>query len=430
MVARAIVRVIIMPPEETFPMPPPSDDRPGEPVSPDPPAAAPAEAAESAPAEPLPQGEGPQGEGPQGGEPRRRRRRRRRRPPREASAETVAAAGELSPPTIEPAADPPGNSAAPGMIEVRDRPRRRRRRRPPLGASPTPAGDDPVSSGEGMASPEATPGDAEPGAQSRGSTLRLPFRPRRQPRWPVRRTAAAAAPTEIAPTETAPMGTALAAGDAPDGAPRPPRPDGERPRRRRRRSPHAGESVTAQEGQPEAGRGTEPNRGRQRFGPRRGDAGEARSRQPGAPQPRLPGEAPREPRAPGAERRDRDDAGPRGRSGGGTRDGQRGRGRDAPPRRAEQKLYALESMVDRGFEDVADEAEDSGSRRVHWTIVKRTVADQKSGKPMSAAYVLQRDGAETEFPNLGAARAAANKTIVHPEKLTLSKAEHAAAKNK
>ncbi|MGC2521818.1 MAG: hypothetical protein WA417_04165, partial [Stellaceae bacterium] len=114
---------------------------------------------------------------------------------------------------------------------------------------------------------------------------------------------------------------------------------------------------------------------------------------------------------------------------GGQRDGRRGTGRDAAPRRVEQKLYALESMVDRGFEDVDDEAEDSGSRRVHWTIVKRTVADQKSGKPMSASYVLQREGAETEFPNLGAARAAANKTIVHPEKLTMSKAEHVAAKN-
>jgi hypothetical protein len=86
-------------------------------------------------------------------------------------------------------------------------------------------------------------------------------------------------------------------------------------------------------------------------------------------------------------------------------------------------------MVDRGFEDVADDAEDSGSRRVHWTIVKRTVADQRSGKPMSAGYVLQREGGETEFPNLGAARAAANKTIVHPEKLTMSKAEHVAAKS-
>ncbi len=87
-------------------------------------------------------------------------------------------------------------------------------------------------------------------------------------------------------------------------------------------------------------------------------------------------------------------------------------------------------MVDRGFEDVADEGAENATRRVHWTIVKRSVADQNSGKPMSTAYVLQREGAETEFANLGAARAAANKTIIHPEKLTLSKAEHAAAKNK
>jgi len=56
------------------------------------------------------------------------------------------------------------------------------------------------------------------------------------------------------------------------------------------------------------------------------------------------------------------------------------------------------------------------------------VADQQSGKPISAVYVLQRDGIDTEFPSLGTARAAANKTIIHPEKLTLSKAEHAAAK--
>ena len=85
-------------------------------------------------------------------------------------------------------------------------------------------------------------------------------------------------------------------------------------------------------------------------------------------------------------------------------------------------------MVDRGFEDVADEAEDNAPRRIHWTILKRTVADQKSGKPMSATYVLQREGAESEYPNLGAARLAVNKTIVHPEKLTMSKAEHVAAK--
>jgi hypothetical protein len=104
------------------------------------------------------------------------------------------------------------------------------------------------------------------------------------------------------------------------------------------------------------------------------------------------------------------------------------RGREAP-KKPEQKLYALESVVDRGFEDVTDESDAGGTRRVHWTIIKRTVADQKSGKAMSAAYVLQREGEEAEFPNLGAARAAVNKTIVHPEKLTMSKAEHVAAKS-
>ena len=105
-----------------------------------------------------------------------------------------------------------------------------------------------------------------------------------------------------------------------------------------------------------------------------------------------------------------------------------GRGREAPLRKPEQKLYTLESVVDRGFEDVADDSNEGSTRRVHWTILKRTVADQKSGKAMSASYVLQREGVEAEFPNLGAARAAVNKTIVHPEKLTLSKAEHVAAK--
>ena len=43
---------------------------------------------------------------------------------------------------------------------------------------------------------------------------------------------------------------------------------------------------------------------------------------------------------------------------------------------------------------------------------------------MSAAYVLQREEAETEFPSLGAARAAARKTIVHPEKLTKPKTDY------
>lgn len=64
-----------------------------------------------------------------------------------------------------------------------------------------------------------------------------------------------------------------------------------------------------------------------------------------------------------------------------------------------------------------------------WTIVKRTVADQVTRKPTSQSYVLQREGNDSEFPSLGAARNAVNKNIVHPEKLTRSKADHAAAKS-
>ncbi|HUC72602.1 MAG TPA: hypothetical protein VMS01_15545, partial [Stellaceae bacterium] len=214
-----------------------------------------------------------------------------------------------------------------------------------------------------------------------------------------------------------------------------PRVEGEFPRRRRRRRPppRTGDASPPGGGQSAEGAPRERNppprdRGRNRR-PGEERPHDAQPQPVGEPQNRGPRRGPRDRDASGPAGRDRVDRGARGRSPGGARDGQRGRGRDAGPRRVEQKLYALESMVDRGFEDVPDEAEDSGSRRVHWTIVKRTVADQKSGKAMSATYVLQREGAESEFPNLGAARAAANKTIVHPEKLTMSKAEHAAAKN-
>jgi hypothetical protein len=93
----------------------------------------------------------------------------------------------------------------------------------------------------------------------------------------------------------------------------------------------------------------------------------------------------------------------------------------------ERKPYSFDSVVDRGFEDVDEEA---GTRRVHWTIVKRTVADQITRKPISMSYVLQREGDDAEFPSLGAARSAVNKTIVHPEKLTRSKEEHAAQRGK
>ena len=87
-------------------------------------------------------------------------------------------------------------------------------------------------------------------------------------------------------------------------------------------------------------------------------------------------------------------------------------------------------MVDRGFEDLADPANEGATLRVHWTIVKRTVADQRTTKPVSMLYILKRGESEAEFANLSLARAAVNKTIVHPEKLTLSKEQHAAARGK
>ena len=397
-----------------------------------------------------------QGEAARSEEPHRRRRRRRRRPPRDFDAARAAAtAGGPAPelaldengPSIGPADDHTtggdttvddkvGGAAEGGAAIPRERapgdrlPRRRRRRRPPIGAlAPTAPGAlgsalpsaEPsiVDPGGAGAAPE---GGAEAGAPRPTLHLRRPVRGRRQlPRPPgLQRGAAEPAPSG----GDAPAGEA-AVDAAPAGAPRP---EGEFPRRRRRRRPppRAGEA---------AGTTTRPARRmapRARAAGRRADAGatavpaskDCRTRRPSPPASRKTAA-----RLAGRAGRGRDDRGARGRGPGGQRDGRRGTGRDAPPRRVEQKLYALESMVDRGFEDVDDEAEDSGSRRVHWTIVKRTVADQKSGKPMSASYVLQREGAETEFPNLGAARAAANKTIVHPEKLTMSKAEHVAAKN-
>jgi hypothetical protein len=173
-----------------------------------------------------------------------------------------------------------------------------------------------------------------------------------------------------------------------------------------------------------------PNRGQRRrrtadrgdgAGPPQAAPDRDRARRRGSDGYRASGDA----ATPGARPRDEDRGD--GRSGG-PRDARRGRGREAAPKRPEQKLYVRESVVDRGFDDLVGDDEGSEGRRVHWTIVKRSIADQKSGRATSATYVLQRDGIDTEFPTLGTARAAANKTIVHPEKLTLSKAEHAAAR--
>ena len=221
---------------------------------------------------------------------------------------------------------------------------------------------------------------------------------------------------------------------------------GGQPHRRRRRPPRAAEASAAGAAEaagsspaeaasaPASRNPPAPYGGSRSWGPRN-----RRTREAGLPE-KEPRDAGSGERARGSARHDTGGSGPdgrgrdfrdrraHGRGAPGPADRRQGRGRDTPKQRPEQRLYALELVVDRGFEDVADETDDSVTRRVHWTIIKRAVADQNSGKPISVGYVLQRDGVDTEFPNLGAARAAANKTIVHPEKLTLSKAEHAAAK--
>lgn len=448
-------------PEETPQMPPAADAPPSDRVSADFPVAP---AADAAPDMPPNAASEPDGQTPEGqtdalprDQPRRRRRRRRRRPPGEAS---LAASGEPAvisadqeplEATVEDADLPAGEGAAESASEQEpgaalapsDRPRRRRRRRrpPPPGGlgsalpradAGTAAGDMPGDGSEvqGIAGGEAGAAPASADA-ARGATgyLRLPVRGRRRlPRPPgLQRGAADGAP---------PNGDAQADGAEAGGT----RVAGEYPsRHRRRRSrppPRIGDALPA--GQDRLASGALQDAGgppRARGPNRRPGQERSRDTQPAGPgdrQDRGPRRGPRDgdngaPRL--REPFGRDDRGARSRGPGGRGDGARGRGRDAPARRVEQKLYTLESMVDRGFDDVADEAEDSGSRRVHWTIVKRSVADQKSGKAMSTTYVLQREGAETEFPNLGAARMAANKTIVHPEKLTMSKAEHVAAKN-
>jgi len=328
--------------------------------------------------------------------PRRRRRRRRRAqsaPLSQRAAQRDEPARQETPPAGEmpdPEA-PPVHEAAPqevGGAAGPKAPRRRRRRRR-------------TAPYEGAVRPEfsADTGGVDPGA-SRDATAMTP--------------------------EETPTSPEL----SPEPAAEPVRPRRNRWRRPPRRTglaePDSGKQTQGEAEQTQPGRiGSRTGRPRHRTpnerranegGPHRG----LRQPREGAARPnetslREPGR--RNLRAGQLDRRDR---GSKGRS--------PGRGREAPPRKPEQKLYALESVVDRGFEDITDDTGEGGTRRIHWTIVKRTVADQKSGKAMSAAYVLQRDGVEAEFPNLGAARAAVNKTIVHPEKLTLSKAEHVAAK--
>lgn len=277
------------------------------------------------------------------------------------------------------------------LLRLRNRNRRRRRRPAVLGLLP--GHSDPVSDGEG----------APPAIAAIRAALAPGQRSFSVPRRQRRHAPLAGEPVALSSGEAAPTPTNTAAEPA-------------RARRRRRRPPvDAAAPGTGQERTAEAAAAAGPageDSGRRRWsaGPRQGEA------ERGAENRAAPT---------GREHRTEGRGGPRdrGRDRGERRD--RG-GRGTPPRRVEQKLYSVDAIVDRGFEDVE---EDSGeTRRVHWTIVKRTTADQLSRKPVATVYVVQREGADTEFPTLGTARSAVNKTIVHPEKLTPSKAERAIAK--
>jgi hypothetical protein len=319
--------------------------------------------------------------------------------------------------------DPQGRTADSSETPRSPR-RRRRRRRPPRTGDP----------GESVAAAQG-PAEQSPMAEDAALSGDLPATPPPEGQPPRRRRRRRGPRRDAGSTEVTAGGAAQSAESAPesspnvvqgsDGEPRQSRPY-EQPRRRRRRlrPPRPAEASTAETNKFGAGsvpEGTQAGAPRPRSAPYRGSQSQgARNRRRG--DERLPE------RGPEGHNRGSSDRPSRGRGASGRNDRRQERDRDAPSKRPEPRLYALESVVDRGFEDVIDAAEDNLTRRVHWTIIKRTVADQERGKPISAVYVLQRDGVDTEFPGLAAARAAANKTIVHPEKLTLSKAEHAAAK--
>ena len=324
------------------------------------------------------------------------------------AAESVSAAG-----------DPQSATADVEKVPRLPRHRRRRRRRPPRPADPTQA----TAAQQHQAELPAPGVDA---AQT-GDLPALspsavgPRRRRRRRRGPPREPGAArmAADGEIEAAESAPEAPpdVTLAGD---GDPRQGQPHAQPHAGRRRQRPPRLAQTPAGEGED-----VSPARGRRtgapqyRSAPYRGSQNrETRNRRDGDARSPESGPA-RDDRRP-ADRRARGNRPP------GRNDRRPARDRDAPRKKPEPRLYALEAIVDRGFEDVVDAAEDNLTRRVHWTIVKRTLADQESGKPISATYVLKREGVDTEFPGLAAARSAANKTIVHPEKLTMSKAEHAA----
>ncbi len=397
----------------------------------DPPGAPPAESGESA-SQPIASAEDVSaGDDPQSGRagtaksPRfpRRRRRRPRRPRPDQASEGQSQAKELALLGDAPATD---NLKTP--TTHRSRRQRHRGPRHELGSTSAPA-DEQLQFAD--ATPELPPSLVQPGGDARdpippgssGDAAQSPAaessdsKPDGHPRRRRRRRRAAS------PVEAALVGDPPPVENATTAASEPRTGEGRR-RVRRMGARTRGEHQTGRSSLADGDRGVRARGPGQRRGPVEGRP----DRKPRGPDPAERGrEGGRDLGRRGTEGHHRDSRDRRARGGEpGRAEGRRGKGRNEPKRQPERRLYALELVVDRGFEDVTDEAGDSETQRVHWTIIKRMVADQQSGKPISAVYVLQRDGVDTEFPSLGTARAAANKTIVHPEKLTLSKAEHAA----
>jgi len=314
------------------------------------------------------------------------------------ASDAQTAAPELAPdgpkqPLAADGGQPLAGKPAAGDQPHRRRRRRRRRRRPGVeGAaanSLAPPAESPAAAQTASAQPAAVEGSLtatpEPAAPTPSAPADAPRKNRRRRRRRPRQNGGAATaghdPMSAAPGAAAPA-PALA--------------EAKEPRHERHRQRH--------------------RRSSREERPRGDDSGRAPSREP-----RL-----REAR----DARARDADRPRHKRGaGGPKDPRRGPDRADFRKKPEPKLYRLESIVDRGFEDVADPATEGATRRVDWTILKRTTADQRTARALSAIYVLRRDGTDAEFAQLGAARAAVHKTIAHPEKLTLSKAEHAKARD-
>jgi hypothetical protein len=275
-----------------------------------------------------------------------------------------------------------------------------------------------------------TPPTAQTGDQPQPRRRRR--RRRRRPRLEPAGASSAAVPAETSAAQpqapdqpTAPEG-ALAATPTPAAG----MPSRKRRRRRRRRRPAAeGSAAPAAAGAPGAaasGAALQPSAATERKEPRRGRASRRRD-------------------GPHRTSRERDDrrepsSGPRADADRGPRDTRdkraarrptdrpRHRDRDDARNKPAPKLHRLEAIVDRGFEDLPDPATEGTTRRADWTILKRTIVDQRTTRTVSVVYVLCREGVETEFTQLSAARGAVNKIITHPEKLTPSKADHAAGK--